>query len=129
MKGFLPLEARVPLADQFTSVFTDAHTATIHWTPELLAEVVRRRVYVASEGSFGSLDAVASPALRDVETTLAQASLPLPREMLVLTRRVLEEHVWREGNSGKIQEEDIDAAIRWYNIHIPSLNLIQRDLQ
>ena len=128
IKGFLPLETRDLLINQFTLAFTDAHIATIHWTPELLAEVIRRRVYVASQGSFGSLDAVASPALRDVETMLSQASLPLPREVLVLTRRVLEEHVRREGNSGKIQEEDIYTAIQWYNEHKPSLDLMQVDL-
>ena len=54
---------------------------------------------------------------------LAKAVLPLPREMLVLTRRVLEEHVRREGNRGTIQEEDVDAAIRWYSDHKPSLVL------
>ena len=123
VKGFLPIEAQAPLADRFPPVFTGAHAATIHWTPELLAEVVRRRVYVASEGAFGSLDAIASPALRDVETILAKAALPLPREVLVLTRRVLEEHVWREGSSGRIQEKDVDAAIQWYNAHKPPLVL------
>ncbi len=121
VKWFLPLEAQPLLADRFPLLYTSAHTATVRWTASLLAEVVRRRVYVASEGAFGSLDAIASPALRDVETILAQAVLPLPREMLVLTRRVLEEHVRREGSRGIIQEEDVDAAIRWYGAHKPSI--------
>ena len=30
--------------------------------------------------------------------------------------------------SGKIQEEDLDAAIQWYNEHKPSLDLMQVDL-
>jgi hypothetical protein len=127
VKGFLPVEARVPLADRFTPVFTPAHTATIHWTPALLAEVIRRRVYVASEGAFGSLDAVASPALRDVETILAKAVLPLPREILVLTLRMLEGHVWREGSSGRIQEQDVDVAIQWYSTHRPHIALDRVD--
>jgi hypothetical protein len=118
VKGFLPTEAQ-----RFVSVFTRARAATIHWTPELLAKVIQRRVYVASEGAFDSLDAVASPALRDIEMVLAEAVLPLPREILVLTRRVLEEHVQRAGSSGRIQEQDVDAAIRWYSAHQPQIAL------
>jgi predicted dinucleotide-utilizing enzyme len=86
----------------------------MHWTPVLLAEVVRRRVYIASEGAFGSLDAITSPALRDVETMLARKVAPLPREIQVLARCVLVEHVQRSGNTGKIQEGDVEAAIKWY---------------
>jgi predicted dinucleotide-utilizing enzyme len=97
--------------------------ATIRWDPAQLAEVIRRRVYVASEGAFGSLDAIASPALRDVETILAGAALPLPREILVLTRRVLREHVEREGSDGKIQEEDVRIAIEWYNQYRPAIEI------
>ncbi|GAB4534966.1 MAG: hypothetical protein Kow0063_18640 [Anaerolineae bacterium] len=117
VKGFLPLETQ-PLLDAHPSApLAYAQRAVIHWNPSLLAEVVRRRVYVASEGAFGSLDAITSPALRDVETMLAQAVVPLPREMLVLTRRVLIEHVRRSGSTGKIQEADVEGAIRWYANH------------
>lgn len=129
VKGFLPIEAQAPLEDQFTSTFANTHSATIHWTPALLAEVIRRRVYVASEGDFGSLDAIASPGLRDVETILAKAVLPLPREMLVLTQRVLEEHVMREGSEGRIKEHDVDTAIQWYNIHKPPIVLESNNLE
>jgi hypothetical protein len=86
-------------------------------------------VYVAAEGAFGSLDAIASPGLRDVETILAKAVLPLPREVLVLTRRVLEEHVRREGSQGRIQEEDVDVAIQWYSAHKPSIILESGDIE
>ncbi|MEA3340928.1 MAG: hypothetical protein U9R15_13270, partial [Chloroflexota bacterium] len=129
VKGFLPIEAQSPLEDQFASTFANTHTATIHWTPALLAEVIRRRVYVASEGDFGSLDAIASPGLRDVETILAKAVLPLPREMLVLTRRVLEEHVGCEGSEGRIKEHDVDTAIQWYNTHKPPIALKNSNLE
>lgn len=118
-KGFLPAEACPFLVHRFP-IILQSH-AVIRWTPPLLAEIIRRRVYVASEGAFDSLDAVSSPALRDVEALLAQAVLPLPREILVLTRRVLEEHVRRNGNSGIIQEEDIRAAILWYNACKPQV--------
>jgi hypothetical protein len=123
VKGFLPIGAQVLLAERFATVVTRPRTSVIHWPPALLAEVARRRVYVASEGAFGSLDAISSPALRDVETMLAKAILPLPREMLVLTRRVFKEHIWHEGSSGKIQEKDVDAALRWYSNHKPPIDL------
>lgn len=114
VKGYLPQEIQSSLARRFARLLDNAQIATIEWTPALLADVIRRRVYVASEGAFGSLDAVASPAVRDLETMLAKVARPLPREMLVLTQRVLEEHVARAGVQGVIQPEDIDAAIAWY---------------
>jgi len=113
-KSFLPLETEPVFEKRFPEVVIPERISTIQWTPALLAEVIRRRVYVASEGAFSSLDAVASPALRDIETTLAKAVFPIPREILVLTRRVLEEHVRREGSIGLLQEEDVEAAIYWY---------------
>ncbi|MGB9890596.1 MAG: hypothetical protein ACPLTQ_13155, partial [Anaerolineae bacterium] len=116
LKAFLPTETLPILTEQFPALLSADRTAVIQWTPDLLAEVVRRRVYVASGGDFGSLDAVASPALRDVETVLARAVLPLPREMLVLTRQVIEEHVRREGAEGLLKSEDIEAAIKAYSL-------------
>lgn len=114
LKAFLPAEAFPLLAERFPKEFTPARTSVICWTPDLLAEVIRRRVYVATEGAFGSLDAVASHALRDIETTLAKAVLSAPREILVLARRVVEEHIRRDGCVGLISEEDLEAALHWY---------------
>jgi len=113
-KGFLPVETEPVLKKRFPNVVAPERISTIQWTPALLAEVIRRRVYVASEGAFSSLDAVASPALRDVETILAKTVFPIPREILVLTRRVIEEHILREGPTGLLKEEDVEAAIHWY---------------
>ena len=36
----------------------------------LLAEIIRRRIYVASESTFSSLNVLSTPDLRDVELTL-----------------------------------------------------------
>ena len=119
LKAFLPVEALPILSERFPDLFTPALFATIQWSPDLLAEVIRRRVYVASRGAFGSLDAVSSPALRDIETILARAVIPLPREMLVLTRRVIEEHIQREGTEGLLKIEDVHAAINWYSRENP----------
>ncbi len=115
LKAFLPAEAQALLEDRFRDMFAPTRVSAIHWTPDLLAEVVRRRVYVATEGAFGSLDALASPALRDIETLLAKTVHPLPREMLVITRRVIEEHLRRGGN-GLLTAADLHSAIQWYQI-------------
>lgn len=117
LKAFLPTEAQSPLGERFPEIFTPARVSTINWTPDLLAEVVRRRVYVATEGTFGSLDALASPALRDIETLLAKTVHPLPREMLLITRRLIEEHI-RRGGGGLFDLEDLYATIQWYQSHM-----------
>jgi hypothetical protein len=126
VKGYLPQETQTRLTARFPALLANAQIATIQWTPALLAEVVRHRVYAASEGAFGSLDAIASPAARDIETLLAKSVVPLPREMLVLTQRVLEEHIARFGATGVIQPEDIDAAIAWYQAHQPAAHQLAK---
>lgn len=114
IKCFLPEEAYPVLRARFSTLVDTARTTTIRWDPGLLAEVIRRRVYVATEGAFGSLDAVCTPALQDLETNLAKVVYPIPREMLMLTRRVIEEHVQRAGEERPIEEEDVQQAIEWY---------------
>jgi hypothetical protein len=114
VKGFLPLAAHRALQQRFPKAFAARRCAFLTWSPALLSEVVRRRVYVASEGAFGSLDAIASPGLRDVETLLAEAVAPLPREMLVLTRDMLQLHLWRAGHEDYLEEKDVEQAIQHY---------------
>lgn len=90
----------------------------VQWTPTLLAEVIRRRIAVATENRFDSLDAVADAGIRHCEQTLAQTTVtagrPLPREMLALTRRVLIEHVLARPDDPLLRGEDVHAAQRWY---------------
>ncbi|MGC9398237.1 MAG: hypothetical protein ACP5HM_03785 [Anaerolineae bacterium] len=114
VKGFLPLATHRTLQQRCPEAFAAQRCAFLTWSPALLSEVVRRRVYVASEGAFGSLDAIASPGLRDVETLLAEAVEPLPREMLVLTRDMLQFHLRRAGREGYLEEKDIEQAIERY---------------
>jgi hypothetical protein len=81
----------------------------------MLAELLRKRIYVASGGEFDSLDAISSPDLRDVETLLATAVTPLPRELLILVRRVLFAYVHRTHTATTYLEPvDIDSALAWY---------------
>jgi len=120
-KGFLSSEVQELIRSQFPWLLSEAHVTTIRWTPELLIELIRQRIQFASHGAFHSLDAIASPALREIEHALATTVLPLPREMLVLTHRVLVEHVNRRGIAGKIETEDLDAAIIWYKDNSPAI--------
>ena len=115
IKAFLPQETEPvlkSLLDGEMAMFRQAH---IRWTADLLAEVIRKRVYVASGGEFGSLDAVSSRELRDVELLLAKAAQPLPREVIVLAQRVLREYDQREKRlENRLESIDIEEAVAWY---------------
>ncbi|RMD58695.1 hypothetical protein D6833_12620, partial [Candidatus Parcubacteria bacterium] len=113
LKAFLPLEIHSILKQTHTDLLRKTHTTSLEWNPALLAEIVRRRVYVASKGAFGSLGPLATPDLHDLETLLAREVPQLPREMLVLTRRVLHETA-RRGPEARITAADIREAVAWY---------------
>lgn len=111
LKGFLPSE----MYDLQDFAGTGLHLARLVWSPPLLAEVIRRRVWVASGGAFGSLDAVSTHNLRDIETLLVKHVEPLPRETIVLVRRLLQEYQRRVGpQAGNLLHEDVDHAVEWY---------------
>jgi len=88
LKFFLPT-----LLSAFPENLTGIQTATLKWDDGLLAEVIRRRLYVASGGAFDSLDAIATPELRNVEFHLARqlpAEQKLPRKIILKARHLLE---------------------------------------
>ncbi len=113
LKGFLPTDYADLLATTYPRHLF-ART-TIRWSVELLAELLRRRVAVASGGAFGSLDAISSPALRDVETLIARRVPPLPREAIVFVRALLQ-HAVRACPSdvAVVEPEHLDATTAWY---------------
>ncbi len=112
-KFFLPPETQDLLAKQSLGLMKQATATALVWRPELLAEIIRRRIFVASQGSFGSLSAIASPGLRDIELQLAKQIPPLPREMLVITRELLVQTA--VGNADKISEDDVSNALIRYS--------------
>ncbi len=113
LKAFLPAETRPILEKRAPSAFQSIQSVLLEWNPALLAEVVRRRVYVASNGAYGSLEPLATPNLRDIETILARQISPLPREMLVLTHDVLATCAQR-GPEARITSEDVKTALHKY---------------
>jgi len=119
LKNYIPVETQEPLQKNLPELVQRSQITTIEWTPPLLAEMVRRRIYVASEGIYGSLGPLSSPDIRDLEIELAKTVFPLPREMLILTRRVFAQIIERNGQNPKITNADIEAAIQWYQGNTP----------
>ncbi len=67
--------------------------AHLQWTSGMLVEMLRRRLYVASQGRFDSLDALAEIELEDLDRRLAHMASPsTPREVLWLVHRLFIEH-------------------------------------
>jgi hypothetical protein len=102
LKFFLPIS----VADFASFDPGEIRTATLLWDDSLLAEVIRRRLYVASQGAFDSLDAVSAPNLRNVELHLARQLCErekLPRLMIRQTRALLE----KARHAGVISNMDV----------------------
>lgn len=90
IKFFLPLD--ISDAPELTNSCTLC-LAALTWDDNLLAEVVRRRVFVASSSAFDSLDAISSPDVRNVELTLAHqlgGKEKLPRQIIRRSRELLQ---------------------------------------
>ncbi len=112
VKFFLPNELKNEIRKQLTS---HVKIGIIEWSRDSLSEIIRRRLSVASDGLFDSLDAISDPGLRSAEETLAYASRPrVPREVLMLTEQLLVEHVQRCGARDKLEFQDLELALAWY---------------
>ncbi|MCL4830898.1 MAG: hypothetical protein KJZ86_00620 [Caldilineaceae bacterium] len=110
------------LADEMCSLIEDdicppvsVLRSRLEWTPELLAEMLHKRIEYASQGRIGSLDAHCGPGLRAIEEELVRRmeSKPWPRRLLRYTRQVLAQWTMRTyPTSGRIIEEDLVSASR-----------------
>ncbi len=116
LKFFLPLD----IADATTlTSLSSLHTAALTWDDNLLAEVIRRRVFVASERAFDSLDAISAPDLRNVELTLARQlgeREKLPRQIILKCRNLL--HGVVMSNRMEILPEDLFSTREASNVAI-----------
>lgn len=110
LKFFLPVSmAEFPHNTRHPSI----RTATLNWDDSLLAEVIRRRLYVASQGAFDSLDAISAPNLRNIELHLARqlnAEQKLPRQIILKTRYLLE--IAQQNPDGVIRYADVFEEVR-----------------
>lgn len=115
VKGFLPSGYEGILNSSRNGHRTLFAQTSLSWSPELLAELIRRRVAVASGGAFGSLDAISSPALRDVETLISKRVPSLPREAIVFVGELLRRAAQDAGDSGiSLEPEHLEATAAWY---------------
>jgi hypothetical protein len=114
LKAFLPSEIANQLGQAYPNLLAQLKNVEVRWTAPSLADIVRQRVYIATEGTCGSLDAICAPSLRDTETRLARVVSPLPREILMLTARMVWERASRRDNTKQLEITDLEAAAAWY---------------
>ncbi|MDW8069169.1 MAG: hypothetical protein RML46_09665 [Anaerolineae bacterium] len=115
-KLFLPNDV-APLISH-TLLTEPTKMVIINWKRDLLAAIVRERLYVASEGMYNGLEAIST---RDIpsppEEHLAKTVRPVvPREIILLTQRVFTEHILRVGPYGFLEARDFENALRWYRV-------------
>lgn len=105
LKFFLPMDiSDAPTLTNFRAL----RVAALTWDDNLLAQVVRRRVFVASRGAFDSLDAISAPDLRNVEMILAQqlgGKEKLPRQIILKCQNLL--HKVITSNKEEISPENL----------------------
>jgi len=116
VKVFVPLKMEPALRLNGSFSFLGWQRAKLEWTPDLLEEVLHRRLNVASNGRFDSLDALSSSEIRDLDRRLAEAVDPLPRELIALTARLLYEHCRLDSQtvSPFLEQSDVTTAIHYY---------------
>lgn len=105
LKFFLPMD--ISDAPALTNVHA-LRAAALTWDDHLLAEVVRRRVFVASRRTFDSLDAISAPDLRNVELSLARQlgeKEKLPRQIILKCQDLLRNMI--QSNRTEILTEDL----------------------
>lgn len=120
IKLFAPDMIEPHITDYLSTHITTDFIARIVWNADLLVELLRKRIFAASDGWFESLDAISTPALTDVERQIVDEITPLPRVALQVTRRALLNYAART-NEGQLDEDDIRQAIAWYQLHAARL--------
>lgn len=105
LKFFLPMD----ISDAPALINVRAlRAAALTWDDHLLAEVVRRRVFVASRRTFDSLDAISALDLRNVELSLARQlgeKEKLPRQIILKCQDLLRNMI--QSNRTEILTEDL----------------------
>ncbi|RME39569.1 MAG: hypothetical protein D6793_00945 [Thermoflexia bacterium] len=114
VKFFLPGDVAPQIPD--TLLTEPTKVVIINWKRDSLAAILRERLYVASEGMYDALEAIAT---RDIPSPagecLAEAAHPaVPREVILLAQRLFTEHILRVGPYGLLEAADFDNALRWY---------------
>ncbi len=115
LKYFIPIETQSSFIDYYPD-FGNIHKMSICWTPERLLEMVKRRLLVASAGSYVSFDQISSPDISGLDEILINEVKALPREVLVLIQRIIQTHIQNgTDHDPLLQSSDVKAAIAWYH--------------
>lgn len=108
LKFFLPMDSfDAPALTNLRAL----RAAALTWDDHLLAEVIRRRVFVASRRTFDSLDAISAPDLRNVELSLARQlgeKEKLPRQIILKCQDLLRNMI--QSNRTEILTEDLSFS-------------------
>ncbi len=92
--------------------------ARLQWRRGMLVEMLRRRLYVASEGKFDSLGALADMDIIDLDRQVVEAATPAtPREVLWIANRLFIEHCRHHPMADYLEEQDVRRAIESYRTH------------
>jgi hypothetical protein len=117
VKYFLPIELETPIRLRHSLLTDSATFDTMSWEVDELRQVIAQRLQAAAtqRRAITSMDALSTPDLRDVESALIDVlANPLPREVLILAEQMLVQHVLRVGPEGRLEPDDLNAAIDWY---------------
>jgi hypothetical protein len=117
IKYFLPEEFLPEL--QFSELLTmsemiDMKWIWVKWTPDLLDEMIMQRLKTASNSLIYNLSSICTSELRDIQKQIIEIANYLPREVLILTERLLLEHVQRVKQPDVIELIDFETAVTWY---------------
>lgn len=85
------------------------------WTEDGLKDLLNQRMAVATQIGSVSLDMICDPGLRKLAEKIVREVVetvgPNPREVLFLTNKVLEAHIYKSGPIGKITKEDWETVL------------------
>jgi hypothetical protein len=117
LKFFLPMDiSDAPALANLTGL----RAATLVWDDNLLAEIIRRRVFVASRGNFDSLDAISAPDVRNIELSLVRQlgnKEKLPRQVILKGRNLLQSII----TSNRKEITSIDLFTMREDYHVAAL--------
>ncbi|MEM2367964.1 MAG: hypothetical protein QXQ50_07005 [Candidatus Bathyarchaeia archaeon] len=111
LKAFLPLEHMAILVKAF-SPSIDFTSHTLEWDRPLLEELIRRRIWLSSNGYIENLDALCSSSLRGLSSLLMEISPSLlPRTIIYCVSELFDIHLRRVGPQGLLDETDLDFLL------------------
>jgi hypothetical protein len=76
--------------------------------------MIMLRLKTASNSRINNLSTICTSELRDIQKQIIEIANYLPREVLILTERLLLEHVQRVKQPDTIELIDFETAVTWY---------------